>query len=90
MSAVSRIKLKYTGNAQQNAPLLRYNEFREDQEGDCQICRWDEYFEGKQKHGWLKIVPLFYSVDTFLVKKKLYIYFIYVYKLQRFWKYIDI
>ena len=34
MSAVSRIKLKYTGNAQQNAPLLRYYEFREDQEGD--------------------------------------------------------
>ena len=34
MSAVSRIKLKYTGNAQQNAPLLRYYELREDQEGD--------------------------------------------------------
>ena len=41
--------------------------------------------KGSKRTGDLKIVPLFYSVDTFLVKKEMiYIYFIYVSKLQRF------
>ena len=46
--------------------------------------------KGSKRTGDLKLSLYFILLTPFWWKKKIYIYFIYVSKLQRFWKYIDI